>query len=218
MIITIGGTKGGCGKTTTATNLAIYLVLQGSEVLLVDADEQKTATDFSYQRQATLNDTGYTAIQLTGAAVRSQVLKQKEKYDHIVIDVGGRDTDGLRAALTVSDVLLSPFKPKNYDIWTLDKIEKLVTEAEMYNENLKSFSFINEAFTHSKVKDNAEAAQSLNESKIIKFLGVQIGNRKVFSDSVGEGLSVFEIAKDKKAIAEFEGLYNSFMEELSIKA
>jgi hypothetical protein len=29
---------------------------------------------------------------------------------------------------------------------------------------------------------------------------------------------VFEIAKDKKAIAEFEGLYNSFMEELSVKA
>ena len=47
MIYTIGGIKGGSGKTTIATNLAIWLAQKETDVLLVDADEQETATDFS---------------------------------------------------------------------------------------------------------------------------------------------------------------------------
>ena len=43
MIITVGNTKGGVGKTTIALNLAIALKLDGHDVWLVDADRQKTA-------------------------------------------------------------------------------------------------------------------------------------------------------------------------------
>jgi cellulose biosynthesis protein BcsQ len=47
MIVVAGGTKGGSGKTTVATNLAIMRALQGYDVLLVDADDQESATDFT---------------------------------------------------------------------------------------------------------------------------------------------------------------------------
>ena len=46
MIYMIGGIKGGSGKTTVATNLTVWLSSQGRDVLLVDADDQETATDF----------------------------------------------------------------------------------------------------------------------------------------------------------------------------
>ena len=39
MIYTLGGIKGGTGKTTIATNLAIMLSRAGRDVLLVDADD-----------------------------------------------------------------------------------------------------------------------------------------------------------------------------------
>src|ERR1051326_1349145 len=111
MIYTVGGIKGGTGKTTVATNLAVWLARQGADVLLVDADEQESATDFTAFREQTLNgETGYTAIKLTGEPLRSQIMKLKGKYDHIVIDSGGRDTVSQRAALVVSDVVLLPFQ------------------------------------------------------------------------------------------------------------
>ena len=43
MIITIGNTKGGVGKTTLAVNLAIARALAGRDVWLIDGDRQGTA-------------------------------------------------------------------------------------------------------------------------------------------------------------------------------
>ena len=43
MIITVGNTKGGVGKTTLAVQLAIYRALAGRDVWLIDGDRQGTA-------------------------------------------------------------------------------------------------------------------------------------------------------------------------------
>ena len=56
MIITVGGTKGGSGKTTVATNLAVIAAADGRDVLLVDADDQETAADFSVLRSQDVQD------------------------------------------------------------------------------------------------------------------------------------------------------------------
>ena len=51
MILTVGGIKGGSGKTTVATNLACIAATQNADVLLVDADDQETASDFTAVRK-----------------------------------------------------------------------------------------------------------------------------------------------------------------------
>lgn len=211
MIYVSGGTKGGTGKSTLAVNLVVYLALKQRDVLLVDADDQETSTDFTTIRDETLEGKpGYTAVQLVGANLRTQILKQAEKYDDIVIDVGGRDTMSSRAALTVADVCIVPFKPKSFDVWTFEKVEGLIQEARLINENLAAYSFLNEAFTNVKVKDNEIAAEALISSEVIKYTGMMVYNRKAFSDSTASGLSVFEL-KDVKAVSEMEKLFEKFV-------
>ena len=46
MILTVGGIKGGSGKTTVATNLACIAATQNADVLLVDADDQENRIRF----------------------------------------------------------------------------------------------------------------------------------------------------------------------------
>ena len=107
MIITVGGIKGGSGKSTVATNLVVLRSLEGRDVLLVDADTQTTSSDFSLQRNnKTDGNAGFTCIKLAGQAVRTETLRLADKYQDIIIDTGGRDTTSQRAALAVSDVLL----------------------------------------------------------------------------------------------------------------
>src|ERR1019366_2523529 len=147
MIITVGGIKGGSGKTTIATNLTVWLSQRGEDVLLVDADDQETATDFTAWREETLNGrTGYTSVKLTGDNVRSQIQKLKDKYTHIVIDTGGRDTTSQRSAIVVSDVYLLPFNPRSFDIWTITKVQNLIREIRSVKPTeLRAFSFLNRA-------------------------------------------------------------------------
>ena len=79
MIIVSGGIKGGVGKTLLATNLVVMSSLAGRDVLLIDADDQESATDFTDLRSERMDgDPGYTSIKLTGKAVRDQVQRLKD--------------------------------------------------------------------------------------------------------------------------------------------
>ena len=213
MIYTIGGIKGGSGKSTIATNLAIMLHLAGRDVLLVDADDQETATDFTFWRNETLGEkgTGYTAIQLSNMAVRTQVLNLRDKYDDIVIDTGGRDTTSQRAALAVSDVFIVPFIPRSFDIWTLEKVVQLIGEMSAANPELIAVAVLNK--TDPKGSDNDDARSFLSEDEkareLLRVLDTPLGHRKAYANAAAKGLSVVELRpKDPKAIEEMQNLFN----------
>lgn len=217
MIYTIGGIKGGCGKTTLAVSLAVLLskMKTNNDVLLVDADSQGTASDFSTWRTESIGETGYTTIKLSGIAVRNEVLKLKGKYSHIVIDAGGRDTSSQRAAIAISNVLLVPFAPKSFDMWTLEQVIELVTEMELVNPTLQCRAVLNRVDYN--MKDIEEARTYIEESEIFKVLQNTLHERKSFANASAEGLTVLEHKpKNKKAIGELESLFNEIL-SLSVK-
>lgn len=209
MIFTVGGIKGGTGKTTISTNLAVWLSQRGADVLLVDADEQESASDFTAWREETKKgELGYTLVQLNGPTVRRQIEQLRPKYDHIVIDTGGRDTASQRAALFVSDVYLIPFAPRSYEIWTLSKVQALLSEIQGSRSTpLQVYSFLNKADTRGA--DNNEATEVLRDNEELNFVDHSIINRKAFATAASKGLSVFEmIPADDKAVTEVDALFS----------
>lgn len=204
MIITVGNTKGGVGKTTLAINLAISYCLSGKDILLVDGDEQHTAMTFTDLRIEHLGKSDYTIVSLQGASLRTQVRQLTSKYDDIIIDVGGRDTGSLRAALTVTDMLIIPVQPRSFDIWALEQVENLVKEARDIND-LTATVVLNAA--DAQGKDNEEAANIINEMAELSLLPISIGRRKAFPNAAAIGRSVLEyFPKDSKAIEEVTAL------------
>jgi chromosome partitioning protein len=187
MILVAGGTKGGSGKTTIATTLAILRAATGRDVLLIDADDQETASGFTVLRNERLpGGAGYTSIKLTGSAVRTETQRLVSKYDDVIVDTGGRDTASQRAALTVAEVLLVPCLPRSFDIWTLEKVAQLVRDIRSVNPALQAYTFLNRADPAGP--DNDEAAEVLREAAELAFLETPIGARKAFGKAAAQGL------------------------------
>jgi chromosome partitioning protein len=210
MIYTIGGIKGGSGKTTVAVSLAVMLAGKKRKVLLVDADKQATATEFTQWRTETLGHTGFVSIQLSDMRVRNEVMKLKSDYDDIVIDAGGRDTASQRAALAVSDIFIAPFAPKSFDIWTLEQVVQLVQEMQIANPDIQLYALLNKVDYNEK--DIRDARAYIEESDVLKVLKATLHERKAFANAAAAGLAVTEHKPiNEKAAAELKALFKEIL-------
>lgn len=214
MIVTVGNTKGGVGKTTIALNLAIARALAGHDVWLIDGDRQATAqTALTIRAEAGRVPAIACAQYSDGATLRAQVKQMGAKFDDVVIDAGGRDSTALRAALLLSDVLVVPFAPRSLDVWALADICSLIDEAKGYRDGLRAVAVLNNA--DASGQDNADAIEALAEFPQLEYLATPIRRRKPVANAAGMGLSVLELSpKDPKAIEEMSALVNAVFKSI----
>ena len=75
-------------------------------------------------------------------------------------------------------MLLVPFVPRSFDVWTLEKVATLVEEMRSGNPELRAFVFINRA--DPRGQDNQDAAGVLKDNAVLEFIDTPLGSRKVF--------------------------------------
>jgi len=218
MIVLFGGEKGGVGKSTLLSNLAVLRALSGREILLLDTDPQVSLAGWNAIRDENELEPSITCVQRSvkkdsiKAFIR-EVRKLEEKYDDIFIDAGGRDSVELRSAMVVADIMLSPIQASQYDLWSLERLDELVQEASPSNLELKAYTVINRVSTNPSVKEAEEAMELLAEFPNLCTLKTTLKDRISFRKSVREGKSVLEfLPKDKKAITEIKELYKELFD------
>lgn len=206
MIVAVGGTKGGIGKTTLAIQLATGLARDGRRVWLIDGDGQGSAIAAITARAEVEGVPGIAAAHYPdGKTLRAQVLQQGGGFDDVVIDVGGRDSSALRAALMLADAIVVPFAPRSFDVWALDETAELIETARAQRDGLAAFALLNQADPGVLAADNREAEDAVAELPAFEYLATPIRRRKALASAAARGLHVDELAgreADPKASAE----------------
>lgn len=209
MIVVVGGEKGGTGKTTIAVNLAAMRMRDKGDTIIVDAEPtQQNASLWCLSREDSGIQPRITSISKLGKTLRNDLLKLGEKFATVIVDTGGQDSTELRASLLAADVVISPMRPSQFDIWTIDRMNKLVGDAKQINDHLRAYIVLNAAHTNPLVDEIKDAAQYLNEGSYenIKLLPFALHDRRIYRKVVG-GYSVHETRTDGKAEAELNQLY-----------
>lgn len=216
MIISMSCEKGGAGKTTIATNVAAILAEKGYDVLLLDSDTQPSGSYWATLRELDEENNlpPLTGLEKTGL-VHKEVLKLKDKYDHIIIDAGGRDSEEMRSSLLIANLWLIPVKVSQFDTWTLSKIKQIYKEVSVFNEELRPCFFLNDGDTNAKVNEWEELRVILDdlgmfEDENMSLAKAFVSHRKSFRKAAAMGMGVTELPKptdsDKKAAEEMRSL------------
>lgn len=87
MIVLVGAEKGGVGKSTIASNLAVHLAHHGVDVVLFDTDGQATCARFIERRDEAGIEPSVPCVQRTGD-VSATLRDLGKRYQVIVVDAG----------------------------------------------------------------------------------------------------------------------------------
>ena len=212
MILLVGGEKGGSGKSCLAQNLSVFLKIEAHrDVLLLDADPQGTTTDWAQERNDNESLASISSVQASGN-IRQTLLDLAERYQDIVIDAGGGDSEALRSAMTVATHMLLPFRPKRRDLKTLVNVERLVKLATAINSDLVVRTIITQCpalpSQAKRITDAKETCQSFG----LTSLGAITTHRNSYDDADEDGYSVLEIETDPKAGEEIRSIAREFLE------
>jgi chromosome partitioning protein len=218
MLILVGGQKGGTGKSTVSTNLAAMRVTQERDVLLYDLDPQRTSTLWASRRDENQVSPRIDSTQKvldkrvlnTGLVIRNELLSLIPRYQDIIIDAGGADNEILRATMTLANTFILPLMTSSFDIWTLDLMNNLVSEATQINSKLTAKVLYNKVATQPSTakKEIAESDEILQDFVVLKRFTTTMVYRVAVRRSQSKGLSVSEYKpSDDKAIEEVNALY-----------
>lgn len=205
MIILIGSQKGGCGKSTLATNIAAALAISGKDVMLVDADKQGSSSNWFLDRSENEALPKVHSVQKYDD-VRASVIDLDKRYEYVIIDAAGRDSVELRTAMIVANIIVMPVRPSQFDLDTVPRMQEIYRDAKLLNPGLKFFSVITMGPTNPVINESQEAQAFFLNYPEITLLKTIIRERKIYRDAIsGIGKGVVEM-NNNKAKAEIEGL------------
>lgn len=210
-IITIFNQKGGCGKTTVSVHLAGTIAMRGSRVLLVDMDDQSTATKWISEAS---DDKPFPAslinLAAMGGKMHREINNQIKNYDYIIIDCPPAiQSPAPSSAMLISDLAVIPVVPSPADMWAAMAAKQLALSAQVTNEGLKVVLLPNMVQSNTKIA--RDALEVLSEDDEVPLLKSTLGTRSAFRECQLEGGTVHLIPKATKAIAEVDALVDEIL-------
>jgi chromosome partitioning protein len=197
--------KGGAGKSTLASNLAVAAFLRGERVFICDLDPLQSLVKWSKARKAL--DIPVEHIP-PGKLNRALASLARDGVTLVVVDTPGGDTAAASEAIDAADFCILPARPNALDLWATE-----VTLARV-KARRKDFAFLLTQCPPSqqsaRVARGAEALQEMGA-----LLAPLVASRVDYQEAIRLGLGVCELKPSSAAAQEMTGLWTSLATRLA---
>lgn len=211
MIISLASLKGGSGKTTLSVHLAAAIAAGGRRrVVLIDADPQGSASDWSAARE---DSPPFPVIGMARNTLHRDLEPIAADYEHIVIDTPPRVSALARSALLASDLVLVPVQPSSYDVWAAAETVQLISEAQGFKPELRGAFIVNRKIPNTVIGRDVVDALADYE---LPMMPTAVAQRVAYAES-SAGYTVLETAPTSAAANEVKQLAKDVLKIMGAK-
>ena len=206
-VIAVLNQKGGSGKTTIASNLAVALHRRGHRVAVVDADSsQGTVREWGDR-----SEDAPIVLSAQEPALEDHIPPLKGAFDFVVIDGAPHVEDMARSAIVAADLVLIPVRPSAADIWSAEDIVDLVQARREVTGAPQAAFVVSQQVLRSNLADSVNEALAAFDEPVLE---ARTSSRVAYAEALGAGLSVLDL-DDSKAAKEVEALTDEVLTYLN---
>ena len=202
MIVALLNQKGDVGTTTLALHLAGAWANNGKRVVVIDANPQGSALDWSEQRAKALPRL-FGLLGLARDTLHREAPEIARDADHVLIDGPPRVATLMRSALLAAGLVVIPAQPSPFDGWASGEILRLLQEARVFRPQLVARFVLNRCGARTVIARETAEALADHEPPV---LAAQVGQRVVFADAARTGKLVCEVPQGEAAMREITAL------------
>ncbi len=180
--ILVANPKGGCGKTTLATNLASYFAMLGDKVMLSDLDRQQSSTQWLQRRSLELPH-----IHIHNVRGKAPIFEP----EWLIADspAGLRD-DKLSSAVKDADCVIVPVQPSAFDIGATRYFLEILTQEKAVRKNKTFVALVG-------MRVNSRANSAVNLAEFMDQAGFPVltylRNAQVYVAAAEQGVGIFDM-------------------------
>ena len=208
-VITISQQKGGTGKTTLAVHLAMaFIKYHDLKVAIIDTDPQGSLGKWFMirtEKKVSNENLTFKTASLWGAQYEAKILKND--HDIVIIDTPPKIESDARPSIEAADLVLIPIAASHVDFWATGAIVEIAKKA-----NKKILAQINRSSQRSKLIDKTK---DFIKSLDLKSTETIIGNRQIYTSSMGEGKTAVEKQRKGNAVDEIKQLSDQILKQLN---
>ena len=202
MIIGFINQKGGVGKSTLSLNIAHLLALDGSRVLFIDTDKQRSVAKLA-EKRSDESPFPFTLVEMPRDNMARDALTMAADYDHVVID-GPRDAEKItRAVIVTSELVVLPYEPSGFSTDAGETTIEQVRECLIIKPDLKCGIVVSRKIEGTVI---GEDIRELAAESGLPIFDAAIVNRVAHAEAVTLAQTIFEYQPNSKAAKEIRAL------------